>query len=102
MNRVIKYKISPTGRPKQVPPMITSLTRRITLSNGIEGKSLVTKVLSTSIMTPNDHLLIPFTHHSLRLPSRFDKHGAFHCQIEAKTRRTLPQRFEYPFPIRLS
>jgi hypothetical protein len=90
MNRVIKYLISPTGRPQWVPPMITSLTRRITLSNGSEDKILIAKVCSISLMTPNDHVLFPATDGWLLSPSRLDRQGVFQGQIEAKMRRPLP------------
>ena len=99
MNRVIKFLISPTGRPKWVPPVSTSLTRRITLSNGIEGKALIAKVLPISIMTPNDHVLFPSSRSSPISPSRFDGQIAFHRQIEAEMRCPLPQSLEYPVPI---
>ena len=101
MNRVIKYRISPTGRPQWVPPMITSLTRRITLSNGSEDKVLIAKVFSISLMTPNDQLSFPSTDSWLMSSSRFDRQGAFQGQIEAKMRRPLSQCLEDPVSIRL-
>src|SRR4030067_2038294 len=101
MNRVINCLISLTGRPLRVPPVITSLTRRITLSNGSEDRALITTLVSISIMTLKNYILFSFTITGVRLPSSGCQHSTFRRQFEAETRRPMPQVLEDPFSIRL-